>query len=124
MGEFSIADLESYAWLAGMVALVPAAFAGRPRTRGVAGARKAAARRRAGAGAGTIRRPGRELGAWVRKSTAGAEAHGSSEMAITLYTAATPNGWKISIALEEMGLPYEVRVDRFRRPWSRRPTGT
>ena len=32
MGEFSIADLESYAWLAGMVALVPAAFAGRPRT--------------------------------------------------------------------------------------------
>jgi GST-like protein len=31
-------------------------------------------------------------------------------MAITLYTAATPNGWKISIALEEMGLPYEVRV--------------
>jgi len=31
-------------------------------------------------------------------------------MAIKLYTAATPNGWKISIALEEMGLPYEVRV--------------
>jgi GST-like protein len=31
-------------------------------------------------------------------------------MAITLYTAATPNGWKISIAHEEMGLPYEVRV--------------
>jgi glutathione S-transferase len=33
MGGFSIADLESYAWLAGMVPLVPAAFAGRPRTR-------------------------------------------------------------------------------------------
>jgi GSH-dependent disulfide-bond oxidoreductase len=32
MGEFSIADLESYAWLAGMVALVPSAFAERPRT--------------------------------------------------------------------------------------------
>lgn len=31
MGEFSIADLESYAWLAGMRALVPAAFADRPR---------------------------------------------------------------------------------------------
>jgi len=31
-------------------------------------------------------------------------------MGIKLYTAATPNGWKISIALEEMGLPYEVRV--------------
>jgi GST-like protein len=28
---------------------------------------------------------------------------------IDLYTAATPNGWKISIALEEMGLPYMVR---------------
>jgi GST-like protein len=32
MGEFSIADLESYAWLAGMVDLVPSAFAERPRT--------------------------------------------------------------------------------------------
>ncbi|TLY75250.1 MAG: glutathione S-transferase [Gammaproteobacteria bacterium] len=34
-------------------------------------------------------------------------------MAIKLYTAATPNGWKISIALAEMGLPYEVRVIDF-----------
>jgi GST-like protein len=29
---------------------------------------------------------------------------------IALFTAATPNGWKISIALEEMGLPYTVRT--------------
>jgi len=29
---------------------------------------------------------------------------------IELYTAATPNGRKISIALEELGLPYEVRT--------------
>jgi glutathione S-transferase len=29
---------------------------------------------------------------------------------IDLYTAPTPNGWKASITLEELGLPYEVRV--------------
>jgi glutathione S-transferase len=34
-------------------------------------------------------------------------------MAITLYTAPTPNGWKVSIALEEMALPYELRVIDF-----------
>ncbi|MEQ8457408.1 MAG: glutathione S-transferase N-terminal domain-containing protein [Sandaracinaceae bacterium] len=28
---------------------------------------------------------------------------------ISLYTAATPNGWKASIALEELALPYETR---------------
>jgi glutathione S-transferase/GST-like protein len=28
---------------------------------------------------------------------------------IELFTAATPNGWKASIALEELGLEYEVR---------------
>ena len=32
MDAFSIADLESYAWLAGMPALVPEAFAAKPRT--------------------------------------------------------------------------------------------
>ncbi len=33
-------------------------------------------------------------------------------MALTLYTAATPNGFKVSVALEEMALPYEVaRID-------------
>ncbi|GKY87246.1 glutathione S-transferase N-terminal domain-containing protein [Sinisalibacter aestuarii] len=30
-------------------------------------------------------------------------------MPIDLYYWPTPNGWKITIALEEMGLPYEVR---------------
>lgn len=29
---------------------------------------------------------------------------------ITLYTAGTPNGYKISIALEEMGLDYEAKI--------------
>lgn len=32
MGPFSLADLESYAWLAGMVEVVPSAFADAPRT--------------------------------------------------------------------------------------------
>jgi GSH-dependent disulfide-bond oxidoreductase len=32
MGEFSLADLETYAWLAGMVELVPQAFENAPRT--------------------------------------------------------------------------------------------
>jgi glutathione S-transferase len=29
---------------------------------------------------------------------------------IDLYTAPTPNGWKASICLEELGMPYEVHV--------------
>ena len=30
-------------------------------------------------------------------------------MKIELYTAATPNGYKVSIALEELGLKYDVK---------------
>jgi len=41
---------------------------------------------------------------------------------ITLYTDATPNGIKISIALEELGLPYKVEhinisTNRQKEPW-------
>jgi len=32
-----------------------------------------------------------------------------SDTGIELFTAATPNGWKVSVALEELGLPYTVR---------------
>ncbi len=32
---------------------------------------------------------------------------------IELYTAATPNGYKVSIMLEELGLPYELKVLSF-----------
>jgi len=31
-------------------------------------------------------------------------------MSIDLYYWPTPNGWKITIALEEMGLPYEIKL--------------
>lgn len=41
---------------------------------------------------------------------------------IDLYTAETPNGWKIAIALEELGLPYRVHALRLsqgeqKQPW-------
>src|SRR4028119_635904 len=41
---------------------------------------------------------------------------------IDLYTAATPNGWKVSITLEELDLPYELHsIDlssgEQKKPW-------
>lgn len=40
---------------------------------------------------------------------------------IDLYTAATPNGRKISIALEEMGLPYTVHALQFSKGEQKTP---
>ena len=40
---------------------------------------------------------------------------------IELYTAATPNGHKISIALEELGLPYQVHALSFDRKEQKAP---
>lgn len=39
----------------------------------------------------------------------------SDPPSITLLTAATPNGFKISIALEELGLPYELKAINLRK---------
>jgi GST-like protein len=45
-----------------------------------------------------------------------------SEIAmIDLYTAATPNGHKVSIALEELGLPYQVHALSFDKKEQKRP---
>lgn len=43
---------------------------------------------------------------------------------IDLYTAATPNGWKVSILLEELGLPYEVHVLDLRSGAQKEPAFT
>jgi GST-like protein len=40
---------------------------------------------------------------------------------IELFTAATPNGWKASITLEELGLPYKVRCIDFEKREQKEP---
>ena len=40
---------------------------------------------------------------------------------IDLYTAATPNGWKVSITLEELGLPYNLHVLDFGKQEQKSP---
>lgn len=40
---------------------------------------------------------------------------------IDLYTAATPNGWKASVILEELGLPYELHKIRLHRNEQKAP---
>ncbi|NLY12515.1 MAG: glutathione S-transferase [Gammaproteobacteria bacterium] len=40
---------------------------------------------------------------------------------IDLYTAATPNGHKVSIALEELGLPYQLHVLSFEQQQQKAP---
>ncbi len=46
----------------------------------------------------------------------------SPKTGITLYTAGTPNGWKASILLEELGTPYQVHAiamakNEQKEPW-------
>lgn len=40
---------------------------------------------------------------------------------IDLYTASTPNGWKASIALEELGIAYTIHPVRFRNKEQKEP---
>ena len=40
---------------------------------------------------------------------------------IELYTAPTPNGYKASIALEEMEIPYQVRTVDLREGEQKKP---
>jgi glutathione S-transferase len=59
----------------------------------------------------------------LHRRRAAAYLDGGEEAAmIELYTAPTPNGWKVSIALEELALPYVVRAIRLheneqKEPW-------
>ena len=69
MGSFSIADLESYAWLAGMAEIVPQAFANAPRTQAWLGRVKArpSVARALALGSGDPRKawaPGPEINRW------------------------------------------------------------
>lgn len=40
---------------------------------------------------------------------------------IDLYTASTPNGWKASVVLEELGLPYELHAVNLRKNEQKTP---
>lgn len=40
---------------------------------------------------------------------------------IDLYTASTPNGWKVSVALEELALPYELHAVNLRKNEQKAP---
>src|SRR5690606_26660811 len=58
----------------------------------------------------------------LKAAPAGGAAATAGEQMIELFTAATPNGWKASIALEELGLEYTVRPISFdkkeqKEPW-------
>ena len=60
-----------------------------------------------------VRRSAGEHSSRARRALLGARRlprRGCRRRMIDLYTAPTPNGWKASITLEELGLPYEVHA--------------
>jgi glutathione S-transferase len=55
-------------------------------------------------------------------STSNPSSNMAAQPNITLYTDSTPNGIKISIALEELGLPYktehiDISTNKQKEPW-------
>src|SRR3990172_8310891 len=48
----------------------------------------------------------------MREALRSSSLDGGRSPVIDLYTAETPNGWKASIMLEEVGLPYAVKALR------------
>ena len=71
LGAFTIADLETYAWLAGMAAIVPEAFVHAPKTEAWLARIKARESVQQGAGPVAHRRPAPGLGAGARNQPLG-----------------------------------------------------
>ena len=58
----------------------------------------------------------------IARSRTGEMPPTQAKQGITLYTAGTPNGWKASILLEELGIPYNVQAiclgkNEQKEPW-------
>ena len=58
----------------------------------------------------------------ITRSSTGVMSATQAKQGVTLYTAGTPNGWKASILLEELGIPYHVHAlslgkNEQKEPW-------
>eukprot|EP00879_Flechtneria_rotunda_P001350 GHRR01001500.1.p1 GENE.GHRR01001500.1~~GHRR01001500.1.p1 ORF type:complete len:249 (+),score=64.79 GHRR01001500.1:166-912(+) len=57
----------------------------------------------------------RAMTLWLRHAASDQAVHTSMSNKIQLYSLATPNGQKIGVALEELGLPYDTHVVDIRK---------